>query len=126
MLLDTCTFLWIASDSPELSRAARDWFRDPANDVFPSADSAWEISLNHALGKLPLPDPPAQFVPGARERHRIEPLPIDEASALTTNRLPPLHRDPFDRILIARAIMHGLTVLTPDNAIQRYPVATAW
>lgn len=126
VLLDPCTFLWIASGSPELSGAARELFRDPANDVFPSADSAWEISLKHALGKLPLPEPPAQFVPGAPEQHRIEPLAIDESSALTTNRLPPLHRDTFDRILYAQAIMQGLTVLTPDTVIQQYPVATAW
>lgn len=126
LLLDTCTFLWIAADAPELSARARQLFEDPANDVLLSAASCWEIAVKHALGRLPLPSPPPQFVPEQRERHAIEPLAVDEESALHVGRLPTLHRDPFDRMLVAQAIIHGLTVLGPDGLIAQYPVRTAW
>lgn len=126
LLLDTCTFLWIAADAPPLSRHARALFRAPENEVFLSAASAWEVAIKHALGRLPLPDDPSRFVTEMREAHGIEPLPIDEASVLHTLRLPPLHRDPFDRLLVAQAIVHGLTILTPDRLITQYPALSAW
>lgn len=126
VLLDTCTFLWIVAGAADLSRRARELFSDPGNTVRLSAVSGWEISVKHSLGRLPLPDPPGQFVPEMRERHGIEPLPLDEASALHLSLLPDLHRDPFDRMLICQALVHGLVLLTPDRLIQRYPVRTEW
>ncbi len=126
LLLDTCTFLWIVADAPQLSRRARALFRAPENDVFLSAASAWEIAIKHALGRLPLPDDPSRFVPEMREMHGIESLPIDEASALHTLRLPTVHRDPFDRLLVAQAIVHGLTILTPDPLVTQYPALSVW
>ena len=68
LLLDTCTFLWIATDDRALSRAARDLFADPSNDVHLSTISVWEIALKHSLGKLPLPKPPMIFIPAERKR----------------------------------------------------------
>ena len=68
-LLDTCTFLWIAARSDELSPHARECFADPDNEVYLSVVSAWEIALKHALKRLPLPEPPARFVPVERDRH---------------------------------------------------------
>jgi PIN domain nuclease of toxin-antitoxin system len=126
LLLDTCAFLWILGDSPRLSRRARLLFQSPDNEVFLSAGSAWEVAIKHALGRLPLPDDPARFIPEMREAHGIEPLPIDEASTLHTARLPPLHRDPFDRLLVSQAIVHGLTILTPDPLVTQYPALTTW
>jgi PIN domain nuclease of toxin-antitoxin system len=126
LLLDTCTFLWIIADAPPLSRTARALFQAPENDVFLSAGSAWEIAIKHALGRLPLPEAPARFVPAMRDAHGIEPLPVDEASALHIARLPALHRDPFDRLLVSQAIVHGLTILTPDPLITQYPALTVW
>ena len=126
VLLDTCAFLWIIADAPELSEAARACFRDPSNEVFLSAASAWEISVKHALGRLPLPDAPARFVPAQRRAHRIEALPLGEEAALHVSGLPDWHKDPFDRILICQALAGGMTLLTPDPLIQRYPVATLW
>lgn len=126
LLLDTCTFLWIASDDPALSERARDLFRDPENDVYLSAASVWEIALKNALGRLPLPGPPETYIPKLRARHAIQPLPLDEESALHLPRLAALHRDPFDRMLICQAIVRGLVLLTPDGAIAQYPVATVW
>lgn len=126
LLLDTCTFLWIAVNAKDLSVSARKLFVDPGNDVFLSVASAWEIAVKHRLGKLPLPEPVARFVPALRERHGIESLTLDEESALHEARLPPLHRDPFDRILVSQAIVHGLVILTPDSQVQQYPVRTIW
>ena len=126
LLLDTCTFLWISLDAPELSANARLLFQDPANEVFLSAASAWEIGIKHSLGRLPLPTEPRTFVPALRETYRIEALPLDEESCLQAARLPLLHQDPFDRALVGQAIAHGLTILTPDRKITAYPVRTLW
>ena len=126
ILLDTCTFLWLVSGADELSDRARTLVADPANQVLLSASSAWEISVKHALGKLPLPDDPRQFVATERTRHRIDALPIDEAAALNVGRLPPLHRDPFDRMLVSQAMLGGYTILTPDRSITQYPAAATW
>jgi PIN domain nuclease of toxin-antitoxin system len=126
VLLDTCTFLWIASGSPRVPADVRDLFQDPGNEVFLSTASAWEIALKHQTGRLPLPAPPDRFVPTQRDAHGIVALPIDEASALHLTRLPLIHRDPFDRVLVAQAIVHGLTILTPDPLVTQYPARTSW
>jgi len=126
LLLDTCTFLWVAAGSPELSARARDLFSDPTNDLFLSSVSSWEIVVKNALGRLPLPTTPHLFVPEQRRRHRISPLPLEEEAVLQLAKLPDHHRDPFDRMLVCQAIAHGLTILTPDPTINRYPVLTAW
>jgi PIN domain nuclease of toxin-antitoxin system len=126
LLLDTCAFLWIVADAPALSMRARSLFRAPDHDVFLSAASAWEIAIKHAAGRLPLPEAPDRFVRTMREAHGIESLPIDEESALHVSRLPALHRDPFDRMIVSQAIVHGMTILTPDPLVTRYPGRTAW
>jgi PIN domain nuclease of toxin-antitoxin system len=126
LLLDTCTFLWIVGGDKALSRRARDAFEHPGNEVFLSAASAWEIAVKHRLGKLPLPAPPEEFVPAQRASHGIAALPVDEDAALQVAKLPDLHRDPFDRMLVAQAIVGGLVLATPDEPIRRYPVRTLW
>jgi PIN domain nuclease of toxin-antitoxin system len=126
VLLDTATFLWAATDSPLLSSSAREAVADPDNEVRLSAVSSWEITIKHALGKLVLPKPPETLIPEIREAYEIATLPLDEESTLQVNRLPDLHRDPFDRMLICQAIVHGLILVTPDEAIRRYPVRTLW
>ena len=126
LLLDTCTFLWITAGARELSSRARAAFQAPGNEVFLSAVSAWEIALKHGLGRLSLPEPPDRFVPTQRESHGIAPLFLDEESVLHVQRLYALHRDPFDRILVCQAIVHGLTILSPDPLIAQYPARTLW
>lgn len=126
LLLDTCTFLWIITDSPELSSKAREIFTDPTNDVFLSAVSAWEMSVKHALKRLPLPELPSRFIPTQREKHDIEPLPLEEEATLYLPALPEYHKDPFDRMLICQAIVHGMVILTPDDLITQYPVRSIW
>lgn len=126
LLVDTCTFLWIIADSPALSRRARELFQAPDHEVFLSAASAWEIAVKHGIGRLSLPEPPERFVPDMRERHGIAALAIDEESALHVSRLPDIHRDPFDRMIVSQAIVHGLTILTPDPLVTQYPGRTLW
>jgi len=126
LLLDTCTFLWIAGKPDALSLNVRALFKDPDNDVYLSAASAWEIAMKQAIGRLPLPEPADRLVAKLRQRHGIDPLPIDEESALQLMRLPVLHRDPFDRILVCQAIVHGMTLLTPDELIAQYPARVVW
>jgi PIN domain nuclease of toxin-antitoxin system len=125
-LLDTCTFLWILEGSSELSDRARMLFQDPDNEIYLSAVSAWEIAIKYHIGRLPLPLAPEKLIPQKREEYGIEFLPLEEQEALTVHRLPDYHRDPFDRMLIAQAIVRGLTLLTPDEQINRYAVLTAW
>lgn len=126
VLLDTHVFLWIAWEDAKLSPRALDLFRDPSNEVFLSAVSAWEIAVKYGLGKLPLPAAPDRLIPELREAHGIRALPMDEQAALKVMRLPDIHRDPFDRMLISQAIQHGLVLITSDENIHQYPVQTAW
>jgi PIN domain nuclease of toxin-antitoxin system len=126
LLLDTCTFLWLAADDPELSARARDACRDPGNEVFLSALSAWEIAVKHRLGRLPLPESPQHYVASRRAWLQLLPLAFDEAAATHDALLPPLHRDPFDRGLVSQAIINGMTIVTPDPGIARYPAPTLW
>lgn len=126
LLLDTCTFLWVALGASELSPRVVELFQSPDNQVYVSAASAWEIAVKCGIGRLPLPEPPDRFVRSQREEHAIESLPIDEESAVHISRLPPLHRDPFDRMLVSQAIVHGLVILTPDPLVSQYPARTIW
>ena len=126
LLLDTCAFLWWTEDSPRLPERIRSTVSDPAHEVYVSTASIWEISVKHDLGRLPLPEPPERFLPEQRERHGFLSLPIDEASVLQLHRLPRLHKDPFDRLLVCQAIEHGMTLLTSDRLIAQYPVRTSW
>jgi PIN domain nuclease of toxin-antitoxin system len=112
----------VAGDTKLSSRVASA-VRDPHNEVFLSVVSFWEISLKHNLGKLPLPQPPEQFVPLQRELHFIAPLVLDEAAVANLSTLPGLHRDPFDRMLVCQAKAHGLTLASSDALIRQYPVA---
>lgn len=126
LLLDTCTFLWLIEDAPQLSERARELIVDAGNEAFLSSVSIWEIAVKHALGRLPFPEPVGTFVPAMRRDHGLEALPLDEESALRVATLPALHRDPFDRMLVCQAITAGATIVTPDDLITRYPVRSTW
>jgi PIN domain nuclease of toxin-antitoxin system len=122
LLLDTHVFLWYISADPQLPVTLHDAIRDPSNAVYLSVASVWEAVIKYALGKLPLPDAPAEYLPRQRVAHRIDTLPVQEAALTHLASLPPLHRDPFDRIVIAQALQHGLTLVTLDGAVRAYPV----
>lgn len=126
ILLDTAPFLWLAADPGRLSEAATSLIGDPDNEIFLSSVSGWEVAIKTALGKLVLSDRPERLVPKIRETYAIEPLPLSEESAFQLDRLPDLHRDPFDRMLLCQAIVHALAIVTPDTVMHRYPVRTIW
>jgi len=126
ILLDTCAFLWLTTDAPELSDKAKIMFQNTENTVYLSSVSVWEIIVKHQLGKLPLPNAADNFIKQQCEKHFIEYLALDEKAAFHLSRLPNHHRDPFDKMLICQAIAHDLTVLTSDKIIMQYPVATVW
>jgi len=126
LLLDTSTFLWFITASPKLPRSIGDAVRHAESEIWFSVVSFWEILVKHQLGRLPLPEAPASYIPRQRERHRIASLGLDEDSLTHLPRLPALHRDPFDRMLICQAIEHNLRIVTPDPSVRQYPVRTQW
>jgi PIN domain nuclease of toxin-antitoxin system len=126
ILLDTCAFLWLTTDAPELSTKAKAVFQDTRNAVYLSSVSAWESIIKHQLGKLPLPDDAEDFIKQQCEKHYIEYLPLTEKAVFQLMRLPNHYRDPFDKMLICQAIAHDLTILTSDGMISQYPVPVIW
>lgn len=122
LLLDTHVLLWYITADPKLPAAFRAAIQDPANEVYLSVASVWEVVIKYGLGKLPLAGPPADYLPQQRDAHGIASLPVDEGAMPHLARLPPLHRDPFDRLLVAQALQHGLTVATVDPDVAAYPI----
>lgn len=120
LLLDTHTLLWWLADDPQLGTTAREFIGDVRNTVIVSAASAWEISIKRALGKLKAPENLCALV----EDDGFELLPITFFHGERAGGLPPLHRDPFDRMLIAQAQAEGLDIVTSDGNIKKYGVAT--
>ena len=123
ILLDTHIFLWFISGDAQLSTDVRDAIRDPDNEVYLSAVSVWEAIVKYQLGKLPLPEHPETYLPKQRDIHQIVSLALDERSVAQLAKLPPLHRDPFDRMLICQALQNGLTIATVDAAVRAYSVS---
>lgn len=126
LLLDTHTLIWWLGGLGMLSEMAAGAIGDTATTVFVSSASAFEIATKERLGKLPVA---AAFVEQLDEHVRAEgfkPLPITLAHALAAGRLPGLHKDPFDRLLIAQARLEGLAVVTSDPIFRRYRVAVVW
>lgn len=119
-LLDTHLLLWAAGEPGRLSKAARKLLSDPANDLLFSAASLWEIAIKRTLGRQDFRVEPRLLRRGLMDNGYTE-LPITSEHALATEMLPPLHKDPFDRILIAQAIAEGITLLTVDSLVASYP-----
>lgn len=126
LLLDTVTFLDAAFSPKDISPRAKDLLLKGDSELFVSIASCWEIAIKYSMGKLALPQTPEKFVLTHRAKIGAELLPIDEESTFHLTRLPHIHQDPFDRILICQAITHGMMLVTPDGRIARYPVRTAW
>src|SRR5207253_829908 len=117
LLLDTHFFLWFISGDTKLPVVVRDAIQDSTNEVYLSVASIWEAVIKYQLGKLPLPAPPEDYLPKQRERHNIASLPIDEGAFTHLAGLPPLHRDPFDRIIVAQANQYDFSVATLDSGV---------
>ena len=124
--MDTHTFLWWIIDDPQLSEEARELIGNGHNTLYWSAASSWEVSIKYALGRLPLPESPEQFLPAEIEKNRIESLPIIDAHAFRAGQLPHHHRDPFDRMLVAQAQAESLTLLSDDQQLSYYDVEIQW
>jgi len=122
LLLDTHCLLRARAAPARLSEAARAALLDPGNELFVSVVSVWEIVVKHALGKLAMARPPEALVPEMIAATQAEALSIEVHHALRLGRLPPHHRDPFDRMLIAQAQSEGLTIMTADARFAAYDV----
>ncbi len=126
LLLDTHSFLWFISGDERLPAATRDLIRAPEQDVWLSVASVWEIVVKQQLGRLPLPADAWAYATAQRDRHGVDALPLDEAALAHLSKLPAVHRDPFDRILICQAIEHDLLLVTDDELVRKYPIKTMW
>ncbi len=126
ILIDTSCWLWSLTDPEHLNKEARELLSDPAQTLFLSAASSWEIAIKAALGKLRLPEAPEKYIPSRMTAFSIHGLPVEHTHALRVFGLPAHHRDPFDRILIAQAQTEALTILTADRVFAAYDVATIW
>ena len=124
VLLDTCALLALAiGDLPAVAAKAL----RQAPDAYVSVVTPWEVAIKLAAGKLRLEEPPAEWFAGLLERYELREIRLDAATACAAAALPPLHRDPFDRVIVALAQTHSLTVLTSDANIRKYQgVATIW
>ena len=125
-LLDTGIWLWSVLEMERISEKARSVFADLGNDIFLSAASSLEIAIKSAAGKLQLPEPPGSYVPRRMADQGLRPLPVSHQHALAGFALPPHHRDPFDRLLIAQANLEDMILITADRMVQRYPVQILW
>jgi PIN domain nuclease of toxin-antitoxin system len=119
LLLDTHIFLWAVDNNPNLSPAAREAIVDGYNIVYVSAATAWEISIKRTIGKLKIPE--SDYLEELR-LHRFTPLSVTTEHALAVENLPPHHKDPFDRMLIAQALEEKLVLVTRDPRLKAYDV----
>jgi PIN domain nuclease of toxin-antitoxin system len=123
LLLDTHVFLWL-NTTPERIGEHLKLIESADSELLLSAASSWEIAIKHALGRLPLPEPPQRYVPERMRAIGARGLPVEHTHALAVAALEPLHRDPFDRLLIAQAQLLGVPILTADPLIAKYPIDT--
>jgi PIN domain nuclease of toxin-antitoxin system len=126
VLLDTHAFLWAVTDDLRLTPAARAVFADAANSLFLSVVSMWEIVLKAQAGKLELKGSAARFFADQLARNSLAALDVSPRHVLRVAELPRLHRDPFDRLLVAQAQVENMLLLTSDTEIRRYSVKVVW
>ena len=120
LLLDTHLLLWAVEDSPCLSTVASDLIDDPKNELFFSAVSVWEIAVKRGLGRDDF-DVDARVLRRGLLDNGYSELPVMSEHAVAIDALPPIHKDPFDRLLIAQATIEGITLLTVDSQVACYP-----
>lgn len=126
LLLDTSTFLWFITGDVRLPEEIAATIRSPEHHVWLSVVSYWEVLVKHGLGRLPLPEAPSSYIPKQRRRHGMDSLALRERALTHLPKLPKIHRDPFDRMLVCQAIQHDAFLVTSDPALQAYPAKTYW
>ncbi len=122
VLLDTHIFIWWAFESDKLSQQGRAVSSDPRNTLGLSVASLWEMQIKIQLGKLSLPSPLAEVVVTQQKMNALVILPINSDHVLALQGLPVPHKDPFDRLLVAQAIVEDMYLMTVDRVFQEYPV----
>ena len=125
-LLDTHTFIWLASDDPHLSKTAKACIAESGNQLFLSVASVWEMAIKKSLGRLELSISLRDFLDDQLVALATQLLEIRSEHALLVEGLPFHHRDPFDRLLVAQAIKENLTVLGADTSFDKYGVRRLW
>ncbi|HEX4783433.1 MAG TPA: type II toxin-antitoxin system VapC family toxin [Candidatus Sulfotelmatobacter sp.] len=125
-LLDTGVWLWSLDAVERISKRGLTVLSDSHQEIYFSAASVWELCIKARLQKLRLPGPPADCVPAFLAKQGLRALPVNHIHALKVYDLPFHHRDPFDRLLIAQAVVEELTILTADRAFAKYPVDVVW
>ena len=126
LLLDTHAFLWFLLDDPQLSSTARALVVDPTNDIEVSPATYWEIAIKISLGKYELPEPYGLFIEREMATNNFRILPIEPKHTAALINLPFHHRDPFDRLMIAQAIVERIPIATVDVAFDAYPITRLW
>lgn len=126
LLLDTHTFLWLVEGSPSLTASAQAALGDPGHDLYLSVASIWELAIKTSNNKLTLSEPLDTFVGKWTVAYRITTMSIDRSHAVAMAGLPDHHRDPFDRMLIAQAVVEGMTLVTADAKFAAYSVPIIW
>ena len=125
-LLDTCVLLWLTQEPTKLSAGCRSAIDTPDVDLLVSHASVWEMALKSQAGKLEFPTPLRRWLADQRKEWQFDYVPITVEHILRTCEIERHHVDPFDRLLIAQALVNDLVILTPDDMIARYPVQTVW
>jgi PIN domain nuclease of toxin-antitoxin system len=115
-------FLWGLSEEHKLNSRAQEILTSSSSELYFSAAGSWEIAIKFALGSLPLPKAPSEYIPYALRVWAVRGLDITHEHALRAGELPVHHRDPFDRLLVAQAMTEQMTLLTADRALQKYRV----
>ena len=125
-LLDTHTFIWLAAEPDYLSKLVREIALIPENDLLLSAASGWETALLWKLNRIELPEEPALFIPQVIQSLSLSPSAISFETAITAATLPLIHRDPFDRLLVATAMQKKVAILSKDRMMMEYGVEVIW
>ncbi len=126
LLLDSHSLLWYLTNDDRLPQPVKELLEDPAARVVISVASQWELMIKAMRGRLRLPDDPAHFLGDLPQESGFRVLAIQERHVFALSELPEIHADPFDRILVAQALVEGLDLVTGDETIRSYPVRTIW
>ncbi len=126
LLLDTCTLIWLASEPAQLSYKASEAINDPAAVLHVSHASLWEVTLKHAAGKLHLPDLPRKWWSDQTTRWGLIEMPLSAEVLLRGSELPLHHKDPFDRVILAQAVLSDCSIVSPDGEFPAYDIPLIW
>jgi len=126
ILLDTCAFLWLVTDDSQASELAKEIFLKEDNELLLSAVTGFEIAVKYSLGKLRLAEPPKEFITNRINANALTELPVSMTHALILQNLPLHHKDPFDRLLVAQAMVNQIPLLSADQQLSAYDINRLW